>query len=163
MDLRTLLALLILIPPVNAHSLSAALEEVQRSGTVVYAVDYPGAFQTNASSEDLRRLTDETGGILFDPPGEDYSEIISRVAADLHGRYILGFRPESSASETRNHSLKVEVLAPERRCGLAANTPARSSVTRCYRVCGSNNDETAPAGSAITENLPTFSIVIGSM
>ncbi len=94
----------------STHSLSAALEEVQRGGTVVYAVEYPGAFQTNASSGDLRRLTDETGGILFDPPGADYSEIISRIAADLHGRYILGFRPDSSANGIRNHSLKVEVL-----------------------------------------------------
>ena len=87
----------------STHSFDAALEQVQRSGTVVYAVEY------DASSGDLRRLTDETGGILFDPPDADYSEIISRIEADLHSRYILGFRPEATGSDTQHHSLKVEV------------------------------------------------------
>jgi len=87
----------------STHGLDAALEEVQRSGTVVYAVEY------DASSGDLRRLTDETGGILFDPPVADYSEIISRIEADLRARYILGFRPEAAGSDAQRHLLKVEV------------------------------------------------------
>jgi VWFA-related protein len=94
----------------SRHNFAAALQEVQQSGSVVYAVRYPDPLSTDASNEDLRRLTDETGGILFDPPGADYSGIISRIAADLHGRYILGFRPNSTASETQRHSIKVEVL-----------------------------------------------------
>jgi VWFA-related protein len=87
----------------STHSFDSALEEVQQSGTVVYAVQY------DASSNDLHRLTDETGGILFDPPSPDYSEIISRIEADLRARYILGFRPEATGNDTRRHSLKVEV------------------------------------------------------
>jgi VWFA-related protein len=93
----------------STHSFDAALKEVQHSGTVVYAVKYPDTWQTDASSDDLHRLTDETGGILFDPPGADYSGIISRIEADLRARYILGFRPESTGSDTQPHSLKVEV------------------------------------------------------
>ena len=64
----------------------------------------------------FHRLTDETGGILFDPPGADYSGIISRIEADLRGHYILGFRPEATSSDTQHHSLKVEV----RRAGATA-------------------------------------------
>jgi VWFA-related protein len=93
----------------STHSFDAALEEVQQSGTVVYAVRYPDTLNTNAAYDDLARLTDETGGMLFDSPGADYAEIISRIAADLRGRYVLGFRPDSTAGETRRHSLKVEV------------------------------------------------------
>jgi len=94
----------------STHSFGAALEEVQRSGTVVYVVKYPDALSTGDSSDDLRRLADETGGILFDLHGADYSGIISRITADLHGRYVLGFRPDSTESEIQRHSLKVEVV-----------------------------------------------------
>jgi VWFA-related protein len=94
----------------STHSFDAALEEVQHSGTVVYAINYPDALSPDGSSGDLSRLTDETGGILFDLRDADYSAIISRIAADLHGRYILGFRPESTGTGTRRRSLKVEVL-----------------------------------------------------
>ena len=94
----------------SMHSFTEALDEVQQSGTVVYAVNYPDALNPDGSSGDLSRLTDETGGILFDRRDADYAEIISRIAADLRGRYVLGFRPDSTASETRRHSLMVEVL-----------------------------------------------------
>jgi VWFA-related protein len=93
----------------STHKFSAALQEVQQSGAVVYAVKYPDGLSADASADDLHRLTDETGGILFDPPGADYSGIISRIEADLRARYILGFRPESTGSDARHHSLKVEV------------------------------------------------------
>jgi VWFA-related protein len=94
----------------STHHFDAALEEVQQSGAVVYAVKYPDGLSADASSDDLHRLTDETGGILFDPPvGEDYSGIISRIEADLRAHYVLGFRPESTGSDAQHHSLKVEV------------------------------------------------------
>jgi VWFA-related protein len=95
----------------STHSFSDAMEEVQRSGTVVYAVKYPDPLSSDASADDLYRLTDSTGGKLFDLHGaDDYSEIISRIVADIRGRYILGFRPESTESDSQRRSLKVEVL-----------------------------------------------------
>jgi hypothetical protein len=104
-------------------------QEVQHSGAVVYAVEYPDTLQMGDSSDDLHRLTDETGGILFDPPGADYSGIISRIEADLRGHYILGFRPEATGSDTQRHSLKLRSSAPERQCALAGNTRAPSLAT----------------------------------
>jgi VWFA-related protein len=94
----------------STHKFSAALEEVQRTGTVVYAIKYPDPLSADTSSADLQRLTDETGGVLFDAHGADYSAVISRIAADFRGRYVLGFRPESTGSDTQRRSLKVEVL-----------------------------------------------------
>lgn len=43
--------------------------------------------------------------------------MISRIAADIRGRYVLGFRPEADGPEagisgTRPRSLKVEVIRP---------------------------------------------------
>jgi VWFA-related protein len=94
----------------STHTFSNALEEIQRSGTVVYAIQYPDALSTSPHSDELGRLAAETGGILFDPHTADYPEIVSRIAADLRGRYVLGFRPESTESDARRRFLKVEVL-----------------------------------------------------
>jgi VWFA-related protein len=94
----------------STHSFGAALDEVRKSGAVVYAVTYPDSLSPDASWDDLRRLADETGGIVFDLRGTDYSQVISRITADLRGHYVLGFRPDSTASETRRHSLRVEVV-----------------------------------------------------
>ena len=96
----------------STHSFSNALEEVQRSGTVVYAIQYPDALNTDAPSDELSRLAHETGGLFFDVHGADYSGMISRIAADIRGRYVLGFQPEEDNSDTRRRSLKVEVMRP---------------------------------------------------
>ncbi len=95
----------------STHSFSEALEEVQRSGTVVYAIQYPDPLSMVAPSDELSRLAHETGGLFFDMHGADYSEI-SRIAADIRGRYVLGFRPEAGSGDMRRHSLKVQVMRP---------------------------------------------------
>ena len=93
----------------STHSFSAALNKVQQRGAVVYAVKYPDSLSSNASDDNLRRLTDDTGGIFFNLDGEDYSRILSRIEADLRGRYVLGFRPDSTANRAQRRTLKVEV------------------------------------------------------
>lgn len=94
----------------STHSFGEALEEIQQTGAVVYVVNYPDTLGSAAPNDDLRRLAEETGGIFFDLHGANYPEIVSRIAADLRGRYVLGFRPDSTASETQRHTIKVEVL-----------------------------------------------------
>jgi Ca-activated chloride channel homolog len=96
----------------STHSFSNALEEVQRSGTVVYAIQYPDALSTVAPSDELSRMARETGGLFFDAHGADYSDMIARITADIRGRYVLGFRPEEDSSDTRRRKLKVEVMRP---------------------------------------------------
>jgi VWFA-related protein len=93
----------------STHSFSAAMEEVQRYGIVAYAVRYPDSFNSEGASDELYRLTEETGGTLFDLRGADYSQIVSRIVADLRGRYVLGFRPESTGTDATHGSLRVEV------------------------------------------------------
>ena len=84
----------------GTHSFSSALEEVKRSGTVVYAIQYPDDLGSNAPSSELSRLARETGGLLFPFRGKDYSAMISRIAADIRGRYVLGFRPAADDGGT---------------------------------------------------------------
>jgi hypothetical protein len=96
----------------STHSLSAALEEVQRSGAVVYCIRYQGSAGTADSQDGLDRLAHETGGLVFDFPAAGYSEILSRIEADLRGRYIPGFRPGPARGKTQSHSLRVETVRP---------------------------------------------------
>jgi len=64
------------------------------------------------SGDGLARLAEATGGVLFDPPGNDYAPILRRVELDLRSRYILGFRVENPGSSGRCRQLKVEVARP---------------------------------------------------
>jgi VWFA-related protein len=95
----------------STHKLSDAIEEVQRSGTVAYAIRYPNSPGGSDADNGLSRLTDETGGILFDSAGAKYPEILARIEADLRSRYIIGFRP--GAVDGKRHLLRVEGARPE--------------------------------------------------
>jgi VWFA-related protein len=97
----------------STHGLSDALEQVQRSGTVVYAVRYPDGMSGSDLGGGLSRLTGETGGVLFDPPGTKYPEILARIEADLRSRYIIGFRPSFIGDKHQRHFLRIEAARPE--------------------------------------------------
>ncbi len=96
----------------STHSFDEAREEVQRTGAVVYAIQYPDALSAEPPSGELRRLAEETGGRLFELHGMDYSDVLGQIAADLRGPYVIGFRPESSGAEGQRHSIGVEVVRP---------------------------------------------------
>ncbi len=97
----------------SKHWLGDALEEVQRSGTVVYAIGYPDPLSGFDVEGGLSRLTNETGGILFDPSSTKYPEILARIEADLRSRYIIGFRSGAVGDKGRRHSLRIETARPE--------------------------------------------------
>jgi VWFA-related protein len=94
----------------STHSLDQALEEAQASGAIVYAIRYPDGAAAE-TSDGLSRLTAETGGVLFDPHGASYAEVLSRIEADLRSRYIIGFH-SSLAPTGMPHQLKVESIRP---------------------------------------------------
>lgn len=96
----------------STHSFGVALDEVQKQGVAAYAIQYPDSWSTGAPSDELARMTEATGGQLFDLRKTDFAEIINRIAGDLRGRYILAFRPESRVNSGKPHTLRVEVTLP---------------------------------------------------
>ncbi len=94
----------------STHSFTSALEEVKRSGTVVYAIQYADDLGVNSRINEMTRLTRETGGLYFHVRVKDFSPMISRIAADIRGRYVIGFRP--TAADNDIGRLKVEVMRP---------------------------------------------------
>ena len=92
----------------STHTFDEAMEEISRSGTVVYALRFPDAMSPDNNSEQLKRLADRTGGLFIDALRADYGPLFSRIESDLRGRYVLAFRPDSRGRERGIHSLKVE-------------------------------------------------------
>ncbi len=95
----------------SLHDLNTALQEVQRAETVAYAIRYPDSEQSGAVSENLLRLSNDTGGLQFDPPRGKLDAVLARVQADLRTRYVLGFVPDSP-DKAKTHQLRVEVTRP---------------------------------------------------
>jgi hypothetical protein len=95
----------------STHTLEQAVEEAQRADSIVYAIRYPDGAAAPAA-DGLSRLTGETGGVLFDPPGAGYGEILSRIEADLRSRYVIGFHSTVAATGAMRHQIRVEAIQP---------------------------------------------------
>jgi Ca-activated chloride channel family protein len=109
----------------STHSFSEALEEIKKSGTIVYAVVYPDKSGA-ASSGELQRLARETGGQSFALQDRDVASVLSKIATTIRSRYILGFVPDLTTIDGRVHTLKVVV----RRRGVVVR--ARSEYASAY-------------------------------
>jgi len=101
----------------SPHSLPDAIESIQESETVVYAIKYvdpdvslsqAGVSKRNAANRGLERLTDETGGYTFPNPEDQLSEVFNRIQEELRNQYILGFTPPDDARDGRFHKLEVK-------------------------------------------------------
>jgi hypothetical protein len=94
----------------STYTWRQAVDEAARADTAVYAIQYPSASGKSFAPE-LYRVVAEAGGTWFQPPGNEYQPIVSRMETDLRRRYVLGFRPERLSGRIR-HDLRVEVARP---------------------------------------------------
>jgi len=102
----------------SPHALPDAVEAVQESASVVYAIKYvdpsvtpasAGITRRKAAERGLERLTDETGGYTFPDPGGQLGEVFARIERDLRSQYVLGFTPPVEARDGRYHKLAVRM------------------------------------------------------
>lgn len=102
----------------SPHTLPDAIEAVQESGTVVYAIKYvdpevtpamAGISRRKAEERGMERLTDETGGYTFPDPGDRLGDVFARIEEDLRNEYVLGFTPPMQARDGRFHKLEVKM------------------------------------------------------
>jgi VWFA-related protein len=97
--------------------LTDLIETAQSAGTLVYSIKYAskmrfvsiGGAIAQAVSRGLERLSRETGGLIFQNPGNKTSEVFSKIEADLRNLYVLGFTPPQEARDGRSHRLEVTV------------------------------------------------------
>ncbi len=102
----------------SPHTLPDAIEAVQESGTLVYAIKYvdpgvtpamAGISRRQAAQRGMERLTDETGGYTFPDPGDRLSGVFDAIETDLRNQYVLGFTPPAASRDGRYHKLEVKV------------------------------------------------------
>jgi len=96
----------------STHNLNQALDELHKGGATAYAIQYPSDSGAKFAP-DLYRLTAATGGTRFQPPGDAYDSIVTRLQTDLRRRYVLGFRPEQLSFGKVRHQVRVEVARPD--------------------------------------------------
>lgn len=94
----------------SVHSLELAIEEVQSSSTIVYAIKLGDVRALFAHG--LSKLTEETGGQQIRPRHNNFAEIFERIEDDLRTRYVLAFRPDRSTASEGLHRLRVETVRP---------------------------------------------------
>lgn len=92
---------------ISRHSMSDALQAAQNLQSAIYSVNSRSK-KVAADHGDaiLDHLSKSTGGVSF-PPGQDVSEVLRMVLADLRSGYVLTYEP----SETTIGQHSVRILA----------------------------------------------------
>lgn len=104
----------------SMHSLSEAIETVQETETVTYAIKYVDPDVTlgqagvsgRGQNRGLERLTDDSGGWTFPNPADQLAEIFAKIETDLRNQYVLGFTPPPQSRDGRFHKLEVKMAHP---------------------------------------------------
>lgn len=100
------------------HTVSDALEELQRSDCLFYSINPSGpSIHLNKISlrgqNDMDSLASATGGAAFLLGGpDDLDQAFSQIASDLRAQYLLGYY--STAERADGHFRRITVRAPRR-------------------------------------------------
>jgi Ca-activated chloride channel family protein len=99
----------------SKRSLGDALNRAKDTETMIYAIGLeseiaigPGRMQRTRPDRGLRKLAEETGGGYFElKKTTELAPTFTRVAAELHSLYTLGFMP--TVYDNKEHKLEVKV------------------------------------------------------
>jgi Ca-activated chloride channel homolog len=98
-------------------SLGTVVERARGDETMVYAIGLESNFfngqrmQKTRPDRGMKRLAEETGGGYFElEKTSDLAPTFTRVAAELHSQYVVGFAP--TQLDNRVHKLSVKMKQP---------------------------------------------------
>jgi Ca-activated chloride channel homolog len=99
----------------SRRDMGDALLKARQTETMIYAIGLeseiaiaPGRIQRTRPDRGLRRLAEETGGGYFElKKTAELAPTFTRVAAELHSLYTLGFTP--TAFDNKEHRLEVKM------------------------------------------------------
>jgi VWFA-related protein len=101
----------------SRRSMGDVLEKARAKEVMIYAIGLESVFfngqfrQRTRPDRGLRRLADETGGGYFElRKTDELGPTFTRVAAELHSLYSLGFTPQ--VLDGREHRLEVRLKQP---------------------------------------------------
>jgi Ca-activated chloride channel homolog len=122
---------------ISRNTFKQVLEMARSSHAVIYAI---GLLSESGQEENpgvLRRLCQDTGGVAFFPAkGASIESVISQIARDLRGEYLLGYAPPTDSEAGAFRKVEVKVSAPGRgalrvrsRPGYSLGAPRNSTNT----------------------------------
>ena len=99
----------------SRKGMGAVLDKAKNTETMIYAIGLesefpiaPGRMQRTRPDRGLRRLADETGGGYFElKKTTELAPTFTRVAAELHSLYTIGFNP--TQLDNKEHRLEVKM------------------------------------------------------
>jgi Ca-activated chloride channel family protein len=115
---RTKKALLIISDGGDNHSrytLKEVDDVVRESDVLIYSI---GVFGGASTPEEmggpglLSRISEQTGGRLFEAAAVELPDIAQKIGIDLHNRYVLGYQAPSQTRDGRYHRVAVRVVPP---------------------------------------------------
>jgi Ca-activated chloride channel homolog len=102
----------------SKRDMGDVLVKARETETMIYAIGLeseiaigPGRIQRTRPDRGLRKLADETGGGYFElKKTAELAPTFTRVAAELHSLYTIGFTP--TAFDNKEHKLEVKTKTP---------------------------------------------------
>jgi Ca-activated chloride channel family protein len=99
----------------SRRGMGDVLDKARTTETMIYAIGLesefpiaPGRMQRTRPDRGLRKLADETGGGYFElKKTTELAPTFTRVAAELHSLYTIGFQP--TVLDNREHRLEVKM------------------------------------------------------
>jgi Ca-activated chloride channel homolog len=115
----------------RSYGLGRVIERARAEEVMVYAIGLEGQVLNQRTRPDggLRKIADETGGGYFElKKTSDLAPTFTRVAAELHSQYVIGFAP--TLFDNRVHKLMVKMkpagLTARARRSYVATAPTSS-------------------------------------
>lgn len=97
---------------ISRNTLSQVLALARSSRTVIYAIGLLSEYGREENPGVLRRLCQDTGGVAFFPKGASIEAVMTQIARDLRGQYMLGYVPPAKPDATAFRKVEVKVSAP---------------------------------------------------
>jgi Ca-activated chloride channel homolog len=83
----------------SVRTLAEVSERARRTSAVIYAVSLADPDDHDARPDVLRKLTRDTGGLVFIPrAGDDVSRAFALIGQEIRSGYMIGFSPQTAAN-----------------------------------------------------------------
>lgn len=99
---------------ISKTTFSQVLAPARSSRTVIYAIGLLSESGLEENPGVLRRLCHDTGGVAFFPKRGSIEAVMTQIARDLRGQYMLGYVPPAKSGDGAYRKVEVKVSAPGR-------------------------------------------------
>ena len=99
----------------SRYSQKEVTDVVRESDVLIYSI---GVFGGGGTAEEasgpglLSRVSEQTGGRLFEANAAELPDIAKKIGIELRNRYILGYSPQNQIRDGKYHRIEVKMIPP---------------------------------------------------